>query len=122
MRIFAYIGLLLIGLAMFSGCQAAKGNSSNSPSSPPTPPPQKATLTISLSGSGSGAVTSSPKGINCPSTCKATFKQGTKVTLTAAPGQRGCHGQLERRLRGQRAYLRYYFKGQPDCYREFPQG
>jgi phospholipase C len=87
MRIFAYIGLLLIGLAMFSGCQAAKGNSSNNgPSNPPTPPPQKATLTISLSGSGSGAVTSSPKGINCPSTCKATFKQGTKVTLTAAPG------------------------------------
>ena len=34
---------------------------------------------------GSGTVTSSPAGINCPSTCSAGFVQGTQVTLTATP-------------------------------------
>ncbi|HYL96301.1 MAG TPA: alkaline phosphatase family protein, partial [Terriglobales bacterium] len=36
--------------------------------------------------SGTGNVTSKPKGINCPTTCKASFNQGTKITLTATPG------------------------------------
>ncbi|HKT69990.1 MAG TPA: alkaline phosphatase family protein [Terriglobales bacterium] len=31
-------------------------------------------------------MTSKPKGINCPTTCKASFNQGTKVTLTATLG------------------------------------
>jgi phospholipase C len=31
-------------------------------------------------------VTSQPKGIDCPATCKATFNQGTKITLTSTPG------------------------------------
>jgi len=35
--------------------------------------------------SGPGTVTSSPAGINCPSTCIATFTSGTTITLTAAP-------------------------------------
>ena len=50
-------------------------------------------LTVSGSGSGSGVVTSSPAGINCAITvgvaaatgCKASFAQGTSVTLTARP-------------------------------------
>jgi hypothetical protein len=45
------------------------------------------TLTVttdSVSG-GAGTVTSSPAGINCPGTCTASFRDGTNVTLTAAP-------------------------------------
>ena len=33
--------------------------------------------------SGSGSVTSNPAGINCPTTCSASFNDGTTVTLTA---------------------------------------
>jgi hypothetical protein len=46
-------------------------------------PPE--TLSVSTSGSGSGSVTSSPAGIDCGSTCSASFGQGTVVTLTATP-------------------------------------
>jgi len=37
---------------------------------------------------GKGAVTSVPGGINCGSTCLATYSAGTSVTLTATPGSR----------------------------------
>lgn len=40
-------------------------------------------LTVIRAGSGSGTVTSSPSGINCGSTCSATFTSGAVVTLTA---------------------------------------
>jgi hypothetical protein len=45
------------------------------------------TLTVTKSGTGTGTVTSlSPNlGINCGSTCQASFPQGTAVTLHAAP-------------------------------------
>ena len=42
-------------------------------------------LTVSRTGTGSGTVTSTPAGINCGSTCSASFPFGTAVTLTAAP-------------------------------------
>jgi len=42
-------------------------------------------LTVSSSGSAGGTVTSSPSGINCGSTCSASFASGTQVTLTATP-------------------------------------
>ena len=42
-------------------------------------------LSVSKTGTGSGTVTSSPSGINCGSTCSASFSSGTSVTLTAAP-------------------------------------
>ena len=58
----------------------------------PTPPPtQQFTLTINLvkqtttNGTGNGTVTSNPAGINCGSTCSATFNSGTVITLTATP-------------------------------------
>jgi hypothetical protein len=41
-------------------------------------------LTVTLGGTGSGTVTSSPTGINCPTTCSANFNSSTMVTLTAA--------------------------------------
>jgi phospholipase C len=46
-------------------------------------PVQGIQLTVTTSGDGSGTVTSSPGGINCPSTCTAGFPSGTQVTLTA---------------------------------------
>jgi subtilisin family serine protease len=58
-------------------------------------------LTVTKSGTGTGTVTSSPAGINCGSTCSASFDSGTSVTLTAtaAAGSRfagwsggGCSG------------------------------
>jgi serine protease AprX len=43
------------------------------------------TLTVTRAGNGSGKVTSTPTGINCGTTCGATFKSGTSVTLKASP-------------------------------------
>jgi DNA-binding beta-propeller fold protein YncE len=43
------------------------------------------TLSVADTGSGSGTVTSNPSGINCGSTCSASFDQGTSVELSASP-------------------------------------
>jgi uncharacterized repeat protein (TIGR02543 family) len=40
---------------------------------------------LSVTLNGGGAVTSSPAGINCGTTCSAPYAQGTSVTLTATP-------------------------------------
>ncbi len=42
-------------------------------------------LTVTIAGTGTGAVTSSPSGIDCGATCEASFPGGTVVTLTAIP-------------------------------------
>ena len=42
-------------------------------------------LTVTESGSGAGTVTSSPAGINCPSSCSTSLVDGTQVALTATP-------------------------------------
>ncbi|MEY2515353.1 MAG: large repetitive protein, partial [bacterium] len=42
-------------------------------------------LTVTTSGSGSGALTSSPAGIGCPTACSQSYLDDTVVTLTAAP-------------------------------------
>ena len=47
----------------------------------------KINLTISKSGTGSGSVTSNPAGINCGSTCSATFPKDTTINLTATPAE-----------------------------------
>lgn len=43
------------------------------------------TLKVAKGGLGTGTVTSSPSGINCPSTCSAGFGEGSTVTLSGAP-------------------------------------
>ena len=43
-------------------------------------------LTVTLAGTGQGTVTSSPAGINCPTTCAANFPPNTPITLTETPG------------------------------------
>lgn len=42
-------------------------------------------LSVSRSGTGSGIITSSPSGINCGSSCSASFSNNQLVTLTANP-------------------------------------
>ncbi|MEK7706124.1 MAG: PKD domain-containing protein, partial [Myxococcota bacterium] len=42
------------------------------------------TYTLSVTNSGGGTVSSSPAGIDCGTSCSATFTSGTAVTLTAA--------------------------------------
>lgn len=44
---------------------------------------------VSVTVSGTGAVVSSPAGINCPSTCSASFPAGTNVALTAQAPEDG---------------------------------
>jgi hypothetical protein len=48
--------------------------------------PSLQTLTVSKAGNGSGTITSTPAGIDCGSTCSASFAQGTVVTLAAIAG------------------------------------
>lgn len=48
------------------------------------PPPQYS-VTLTTSGASTGTITSSPSGINCGTTCTASFNSGTSVTLTATP-------------------------------------
>ncbi len=44
-------------------------------------------LTVTLAGTSTGTVTSSPAGISCQPTCKASFTSGTSVKLTAVPAK-----------------------------------
>lgn len=48
-------------------------------------PPTKESLNVSKTGAGTGQVTSSPAGIDCGTTCSASFVQNSVVTLTATP-------------------------------------
>ena len=73
------ISLLALSTLVLSGCSGVG-----------TPPAQSQTtsyqLTVTAPKAGTGTITSSPAGINCPSTCTASFPQGTQVALTATPG------------------------------------
>jgi aryl-phospho-beta-D-glucosidase BglC (GH1 family) len=42
-------------------------------------------LAVTRAGTGTGTVTSSPSGINCGTTCNASYANNTNVTLTATP-------------------------------------
>ena len=70
--------LCVLGSVVLTGC-TSMSNTQNSP-----PPPSSYQLTVSISTTSSGTVTSSPAGINCPTTCSGTFGANTQVTLTAA--------------------------------------
>jgi uncharacterized repeat protein (TIGR02543 family) len=56
-------------------------STASSSSTPVSPAPSSYTLTVSKTGS--GTVASSPSGINCGSSCSASYTSGTNVTLTA---------------------------------------
>jgi hypothetical protein len=78
LRIFALSTLCAL-LPLFSGCGAA-----GSSAQPAQPTLQSFQITVTAPPAG-GTVTSSPKGIACPSTCTATFPQNTQLKLTATP-------------------------------------
>lgn len=61
---------------------ASCGSSGSSTTTTQTPMYQ---LTVTAPSANTGTIKSSPPGINCPSTCSASFAQNTQVTLTAAP-------------------------------------
>ncbi len=72
-------------LAPVSGSPFSAGSAPNSVAfaaytTLPTPP-----LSVTRSGSGSGSVISQTAGINCGSTCTASFNYGSMITLTAYP-------------------------------------
>ncbi len=50
-----------------------------------SPAPVTHTLSVTKSGGGSGAVSSSPAGIDCGGTCSHAYDDGTSVTLSATP-------------------------------------
>ena len=56
------------------------------------PGSQTPSYVLAVTATGTGTVTSSPAGINCPTTCSASFAQGTQVTLKAAPGASSMFG------------------------------
>jgi len=78
-RFFAFSSFSLAGLIFLAGCGGGTSSGSGG-----TPPPQNPQLTVVLSGT--GTVTSSPSGINCGTTCSASFVSNTQVTLTATAG------------------------------------
>ena len=49
------------------------------------------TLTVVKNGTGTGVVSTSPAGIDCGSTCSASFPAGTSITLFAGP----THGEFD---------------------------
>jgi hypothetical protein len=51
----------------------------------PTPESSIMKMTVSKAGTGTGAVVGSPSGIDCGTTCSASYPGGTSVTLTATP-------------------------------------
>jgi phospholipase C len=94
MRKIIYI-LCIGGVSFLCGCSGSAGNSFNSDSSGSGgsgSTPVTYQLTVQSSGTGGGAVTSSPAGINCGTTCQYTFPAGTVVTLTNAPGSTSAFG------------------------------
>lgn len=52
----------------------------------PTSTSNSIQLTVTAPAAGSGTVTSTPAGINCPTTCTASFSSGTSVSLSETPG------------------------------------
>jgi phospholipase C len=72
-----FLSLCALSILPLAGCAGLR---------PAPPPTQTFQLTVTAPPAGQGTITSTPAGINCPSTCTASFAQGTKVTLTAKPG------------------------------------
>lgn len=65
---------------MLAGCQGLQ------PAPTTTTTANTFQLTVTPPAAGAGTITSSPAGINCPTTCTASFAQGTQVTLTETAG------------------------------------
>ncbi len=72
---FQLLGITALLVATLSGCGTNKERVTSTPDQ----------FILTVSGNGSGTVTSTPAGINCGTTCRATFAAGTSVSLAATP-------------------------------------
>lgn len=72
------LSLCVLSALALSGCAGLANPTSSSVSS--------FQLTVTAPAAGSGTVTSTPPGINCPTTCTASFDAGTSVALNETPG------------------------------------
>ena len=77
-RLWSLCLCVLLALVL-SGCAGLASPTSTSTST-------SFELTVTAPAAGSGTVTSTPAGINCPTTCTASFPSGTSVTLSETPG------------------------------------
>ena len=75
---------------LLAGCSSSTQGSSGSGGGGGNPTSYQ--LTVQSSGAGGGTITSSPSGINCGSTCTASFPSGTAVTLTEAANSNSTFG------------------------------
>ncbi len=75
LKVFWLTSLCALASLGLAGCRGVVAGSNMS-----------ASVTVTVAGGGTGTVTSSPAGINCPTTCSASFMQGTQVTLSETPG------------------------------------
>lgn len=81
-----------VGAIGETGCRLAEGSATQAiPTSVPMEVPLSPTsasgcsIAVEFIGDGQGRVVSEPAGIDCPTTCTATFAPGTNVTLRAIP-------------------------------------
>ena len=91
------LGVLILSLAMFSGCGGgasaqppAKPTPTPSPGPSPTPPTSgNFQVAVSFTGNGTGAVVSTPEGISCRTGsnkgCSDSLSAGTSVKLAVTP-------------------------------------
>ena len=72
----------LAAATLLAACGGSGAGRTTTNSSAPAAP---ASYTLTVSVSGNGSVTSNPSGINCGSSCAASYASDTQVTLTATP-------------------------------------
>ena len=80
---FWLTSLSVLSTLLLAGCRGIVAGAS---------PPAGYAVTVTMAGAGTGTVTSSPAGINCPSTCSASFPQNSLVTLSETPGANNTFG------------------------------
>ena len=79
---FFRVGVITSLALALSSCG---GGSTSQQSQNSVPSPKPSTFQLSVSETPGGTVTSTPAGINCGSTCAASFNSGSTVTLSATP-------------------------------------
>jgi phospholipase C len=72
---YCWASVLSICALPLAGCAGIKPSTTNT----------AVTYQLTVKATGNGTITSNPAGINCPTTCSASFNQNTMVTLTATP-------------------------------------